>query len=85
MKKTAATMRNSWGFGHRVYKNYDPRAKKSSKKACHDVLWRELGIKDDPLLDLAIELEKIALNDKATFLVDRKLYPATSIFIPASS
>ncbi len=51
------------GFGHRVYKNYDPRAR-IIQKACHDVL-SELGIKDDPLLDLAMELEKIALNDKA--------------------
>ncbi len=49
------------GFGHRVYKNYDPRAK-IIQKACHDVL-QELGIKGDPLLDLAMELEKIALND----------------------
>ena len=59
------------GFGHRVYKNYDPRAR-IIQKACHDVL-NELGIKDDPLLDLAMELEKIALNDK--YFVDRKLYP----------
>ena len=50
------------GFGHRVYKNYDPRAK-IIQKACHDVL-DELGIKGDPLLDLAMELEKIALNDR---------------------
>ena len=50
------------GFGHRVYKNYDPRAK-IIQKACHDVL-DELGIKGDPLLDLAMELEKIALNDQ---------------------
>ena len=48
------------GFGHRVYKNYDPRAK-IIQKACHDVL-EELGIKGDPLLDLALELEKIALE-----------------------
>ena len=64
------------GFGHRVYKNYDPRAK-IIQKACHDVL-RELGIKDDPLLDLAIELEKIALNDK--YFVDRKLYPNVDFY-----
>ena len=51
-----------WGFGHRVYKNYDPRAR-IIQKACHDVL-AELGIKGDPLLDLAMELEKIALNDR---------------------
>ncbi|MGH7041919.1 MAG: citrate synthase, partial [Acetobacteraceae bacterium] len=64
------------GFGHRVYKNYDPRAK-IIQKACHDVL-RELGIKDDPLLDLAMELEKIALND--TYFVERKLYPNVDFY-----
>ncbi len=64
------------GFGHRVYKNYDPRAK-IIQRACHDVL-NELGIKDDPLLDLAIELEKIALNDK--YFVDRKLYPNVDFY-----
>ena len=64
------------GFGHRVYKNYDPRAK-IIQKACHDVL-RELGIKGDPLLDLAMELEKIALNDK--YFVDRKLYPNVDFY-----
>jgi citrate synthase len=50
------------GFGHRVYKNYDPRAK-IMQKTCHEVLG-ELGIKDDPLLEVAMELEKIALNDR---------------------
>jgi citrate synthase len=65
-----------WGFGHRVYKNYDPRAK-IIQKACHDVL-AELGIKGDPLLDLAMELEKIALNDK--YFVDRKLYPNVDFY-----
>ena len=65
-----------WGFGHRVYKNYDPRAK-IIQKACHDVL-EELGIKDDPMLDLAMELEKIALNDK--YFVDRKLYPNVDFY-----
>jgi citrate synthase len=64
------------GFGHRVYKNYDPRAK-IIQKACHDVL-SELGIKDDPLLDLAMELEKIALND--SYFVDRKLYPNVDFY-----
>ena len=48
------------GFGHRVYKNYDPRAK-IMQKTTHEVL-NELGIKDDPLLDVAIELERIALQ-----------------------
>ena len=59
------------GFGHRVYKNYDPRAK-VMQKACHEVL-AEVGIKDDPLLKVAMELEKIALNDP--YFVERKLYP----------
>ena len=64
------------GFGHRVYKNYDPRAK-IIQKACHDVL-AELGIKDDPLLDLAMALEKIALNDP--YFIDRKLYPNVDFY-----
>jgi len=64
------------GFGHRVYKNYDPRAK-IIQKACHDVL-QELGIKDDPLLDLAMELEQIALNDP--YFVERKLYPNVDFY-----
>ena len=59
------------GFGHRVYKNYDPRAK-IMQKTCHEVL-AELGIKDDPLLDVAMELEKIALHDD--YFVEKKLYP----------
>ena len=59
------------GFGHRVYKNYDPRAR-VMQKTCHEVLG-ELGIKDDPLLDVAMELERIALNDE--YFVEKKLYP----------
>ena len=59
------------GFGHRVYKNYDPRAKIMQKTA-HEVL-DELGITDDPLLDVARELEKIALEDP--YFVEKKLYP----------
>ena len=59
------------GFGHRVYKNYDPRAR-VMQTTCHEVLG-ELGIKDDPLLDVAMELEKIALNDE--YFVEKKLYP----------
>ena len=59
------------GFGHRVYKNYDPRAK-IMQKTCHQVL-AELGIKDDPLLDIAIELERIALSDE--YFIEKKLYP----------
>src|SRR5580658_3369676 len=65
-----------FGFGHRVYKNYDPRAH-VLRESCHEVLG-ELGIKDDPLLDLAMELEKIALNDK--YFVDRKLYPNVDFY-----
>jgi citrate synthase len=59
------------GFGHRVYKNYDPRAK-IMQKTCHEVL-AELGIKDDPLLDVAVELERIALSD--SYFIEKKLYP----------
>jgi citrate synthase len=59
------------GFGHRVYKNYDPRAK-IMQKTCHEVL-AEVGIKDDPLLDVALELERIALQDP--YFVEKKLYP----------
>jgi citrate synthase len=59
------------GFGHRVYKNYDPRAKIMQQTA-HEVL-TELGMQDDPLLDVAVELEKVALQDQ--YFVDRKLYP----------
>ena len=59
------------GFGHRVYKNYDPRAR-VIQQTCHEVLG-ELGIKDDPLLDVAMELEKIALSDE--YFIDKKLYP----------
>ena len=59
------------GFGHRVYKNYDPRAR-VMQQTCHEVLG-ELGIKDDPLLDVAMELERIALSDE--YFIDKKLYP----------
>ncbi|MCF8504506.1 MAG: citrate (Si)-synthase [Caulobacter sp.] len=58
------------GFGHRVYKNFDPRAK-VMQKTCHEVLG-ELGV-NDPLLEVAMELEKIALSDP--YFIDRKLYP----------
>ncbi len=59
------------GFGHRVYKNYDPRAK-IMQKTCHEVLG-ELGLTDDPLLDVAMELERIALTDD--YFIEKKLYP----------
>jgi citrate synthase len=64
------------GFGHRVYKNYDPRAK-VMQKTCHEVL-NELGIKDDPLLNVAIELEKIALSDE--YFIEKKLYPNVDFY-----
>ncbi|MGE0722772.1 MAG: citrate synthase [Alphaproteobacteria bacterium] len=64
------------GFGHRVYKNYDPRAA-VIRKACYEVL-DELGVKNEPLLDLAMELEKIALEDK--YFVERKLYPNVDFY-----
>jgi citrate synthase len=59
------------GFGHRVYKNYDPRAK-VMQKTCHEVL-DALGIRDEPLLKVAIELERIALQDE--YFIEKKLYP----------
>jgi|TARA_X000000950_G_scaffold39024_2_gene41697 citrate synthase len=59
------------GFGHRVYKNYDPRAK-VMQKTCHDVL-SEIGNNDNKLLQVAKELEKIALNDE--YFIEKKLYP----------
>ena len=59
------------GFGHRVYHSYDPRAK-IMQKTCHEVL-NELGVKDDPLLDVAMELERIALKDD--YFIEKKLYP----------
>ena len=64
------------GFGHRVYKNYDPRAK-IMQRTCHEVLG-ELGIKDDPLLDLAVELERIALSDE--YFIGKKLYPNVDFY-----
>ncbi|MCI5059734.1 MAG: citrate synthase [Alphaproteobacteria bacterium] len=64
------------GFGHRVYKNYDPRAE-IMRESCHEVL-DELGMKDDPQLKLAMELEKIALEDP--YFVDRKLYPNVDFY-----
>jgi citrate synthase len=64
------------GFGHRVYKNFDPRAK-IMQQTCHEVL-AELGIKDEPLLDLAIELENIATHDE--YFVARKLYPNVDFY-----
>ena len=64
------------GFGHRVYKNFDPRAK-IMKETCHEVL-AELGIKDEPLLDMAMEMERIALTDD--YFISRKLYPNVDFY-----
>jgi citrate synthase len=64
------------GFGHRVYKNFDPRAK-IMQQSCHEVL-SELGIRDEPLLDLAMALEKVALEDE--YFVSRKLYPNVDFY-----
>lgn len=64
------------GFGHRVYKNFDPRAK-IMQATCHEVL-AELGIRDDPQLELAMELEKIALSDD--YFVSRRLYPNVDFY-----
>ncbi len=64
------------GFGHRVYKNFDPRAT-LMRESCHEVL-DELGIKDEPLLELAMELERIALEDE--YFVQRKLYPNVDFY-----
>jgi citrate synthase len=64
------------GFGHRVYKNYDPRAA-VLRETCHDVL-KELNRLDDPMLQIAIELEKIALNDE--YFIERKLFPNVDFY-----
>jgi citrate synthase len=64
------------GFGHRVYKNYDPRAA-VLRACCHEVL-DELGVRDEPLLDLAMELEKLALKD--SYFIEKKLYPNVDFY-----
>jgi citrate synthase len=64
------------GFGHRVYKNYDPRAK-VMQQTCHEVL-NELGIEDNPVLDMAKELERIALEDE--YFVEKRLYPNVDFY-----
>jgi citrate synthase len=64
------------GFGHRVYKHYDPRAK-IMQQTCHEVL-RETGHQGDPLLDIAMELEKIALSDD--YFIEKKLYPNVDFY-----
>jgi citrate synthase len=64
------------GFGHRVYKNYDPRAA-VLRQSCHQVLG-ELGVEDDPLLELAMELERIALKDE--YFAEKKLFPNVDFY-----
>ena len=64
------------GFGHRVYKNFDPRAK-IIRETCHQVL-EKLGRADNPLFELALRLEEIALNDE--YFVSRKLYPNVDFY-----
>ena len=64
------------GFGHRVYKSFDPRAT-VLRETCHEVL-EELGIQNEPLLEIAMELEKIALEDD--YFVQRKLYPNVDFY-----
>lgn len=64
------------GFGHRVYKNYDPRAT-VLRESCYEVL-EDLGKKDEPLLGLAMELERIALEDE--YFVDKKLFPNVDFY-----
>jgi citrate synthase len=64
------------GFGHRVYKNYDPRAA-VLRESCHQVLG-ELGVEDEPLLELALELEKIALKDD--YFAEKKLFPNVDFY-----
>ncbi len=76
VKGVKARERRLMGFGHRVYKNYDPRAKVMQKTA-HEVL-DELGKHNDPLLKVALELERIALSDE--FFIERKLYPNVDFY-----
>jgi len=64
------------GFGHRVYKTYDPRAK-IMRETAHEVL-DELGMRDDPLLEVALELERIALSED--YFIERKLYPNVDFY-----
>ncbi|MEJ2679902.1 MAG: citrate synthase [Gammaproteobacteria bacterium] len=64
------------GFGHRVYKNYDPRAT-VMRESCHEVL-QELGLQDDPLFKLALKLEQIAREDE--YFIEKKLYPNVDFY-----
>ncbi len=64
------------GFGHRVYKNFDPRAQ-VMRRTCHEVL-DSLGVRDEPLLEIAMELERIALEDD--YFIEKKLYPNVDFY-----
>lgn len=64
------------GFGHRVYKNFDPRAT-VLRQTCHEVL-NDLGVHDDPLFEIALELESIALKD--SYFIEKKLYPNVDFY-----
>ena len=76
MEGVKAKTHKLMGFGHRVYKNMDPRAS-IMRKACYDVL-SELGLQDDPKFKLAMALEKVALEDD--YVVSRKLYPNVDFY-----
>ena len=65
-----------FGFGHRVYKNYDPRAK-VLQESCHEVL-NALGIEHEPLLDIAVQLEEMALKDE--YFIEKKLFPNVDFY-----
>ena len=64
------------GFGHRVYKNYDPRAM-VMRQTCHEVL-AELGLENEPMLKMAMKLEKVALEDE--YFIEKKLYPNVDFY-----
>ena len=64
------------GFGHRVYKNYDPRAK-VMRETCHEIL-DVMGVRNDPMLQVAMELERIALEDP--YFIEKKLYPNVDFY-----
>ncbi|GBR53084.1 citrate synthase [Neokomagataea thailandica NBRC 106555] len=74
--KSRETSVRLMGFGHRVYRNFDPRAK-IMQETCHEVI-AELGLERDPLLDLAMELEHIALSDD--YFIQRRLYPNVDFY-----
>jgi citrate synthase len=76
MEGVKAKTHKLMGFGHRVYKNFDPRAK-IMKETCDEVL-NELGLRDDPKFQLAMKLEEIALSDP--YFIERKLYPNVDFY-----